>query len=97
MAKRQKRCSRCKEPIDFVLRSGFIPKGQGRYFIVNADDRRPHGPRCKLKQALAEAKSAGPAQLRRLKQKQNAPEPPAAEGVQIDAFSDCQASRPPGR
>lgn len=89
MPKRKKKhlCRTCAEPIDFVLKAGFIPKGHSRFLVVNADDHRPHRARCELRVALKKAKTEGPAQLRRQKKIAHARER-APEGEQLDAFSD---------
>jgi hypothetical protein len=57
------RCKKCGEPIQFMPRSGFIRAGEPKYFPVNADDRKPHWKRCRIRQDLSEArrpKSRGP-------------------------------------
>lgn len=51
---RQLRCRTCQEPIILIPRPGFIIRGQPKSFAVNADDRQPHGRRCKLTMELRE-------------------------------------------
>lgn len=87
-SRKTKKCRICGEPIEFVLRPGFIPKGHSRFFIVNADDHRHHRARCELRVALKKAKTQGPAQLRRQKKTDQARTCATTEGDQLDAFSD---------
>lgn len=86
----QPRCKRCGEKIGFAPIPGFRLPGQPKYYAVNADDRKPHGPRCALVRALKKAKESGSKPLSK-KQKgrltaQRAEAPKPTEGVQIDAF-----------
>ena len=56
----QPRCKRCGEPITFLLRGGFVRRGEPRHYPVNLDDKLPHWRRCKINQDLQAAKNPKP-------------------------------------
>lgn len=54
MARRKPKCRQCGDEID------FMPYQQGnnvRYYPVNLDDRKAHGPRCRLTLELKAART----------------------------------------
>lgn len=91
-------CKRCGAEILFMPRGGFVIKGQSRYYPANLDGS-PHGPTCKLNQALRAEKrkaSAKAAAARRVKPAAPAAPTQPTQGEMFNATTH-RTSRNPDR